>query len=810
MKVRSFKKQRVGVRLMQAAADKSRYRDVHLFFGGTGAVGGTALLQMLDMYEEMMAAHPPANPDDVPILAATARTREEMEFFTRRLFQHTAARHGDEKLPRKLYNGYLTHSGIFIDLVRFELSVLPALDEIVSQGGDECRDRLIAFLQAYGAPDDPAAFEKALQAPSPFTTFLQGYLQQPFLAERGRFRSVVLGIPLPSFAAYYLDHIEKACEILGGFSGHQVHVLKSRFLESIRDDVVAVQRDMADTVLVAHTTGVGGMYDEIHEPDGAVKIHTRLGFAHAAKDEHLVEKQRFASTLTELYASGGIKTLITAAAIGIDEVRVRGTVPLHRDIARKLAQQRGEQPGTSRPARHGISAYKPLDAPLKEPPSIPHRFRAGQPLKLSFFLRSGENGFFTVSNADALYRVMRVASISEVGMVLATTALLGDDPHVPWFTDSICYYTETDYSRHVMDFLNQPMLLRVQQNGLEPKALQDLGSAKHQAELHTLGLLILLHRLRTLDVHAIDPHVGVDAFDARWFFEEKSRVLTFEDVMAWHWNELVHDLQILASANDAVDLLPLLPPRRRLFAEQEKALRKILNEVLNAVWAVTSLGSPILYERVDPDTGERVDYVRTGNFVAPFDILVSGTDTLDAHLRGLYEKYKATNEGPHASFDVYRAYQICVGGFVDLRPHAIVTTARTDHENLLSSVWRVTSEDGLRQRLRKIEPYTFFSTSGLLAVMFRLRALYAQLREASLELGTLQDFRWHMPRDVNGHMLFVPGVIEAMRLVSENFEKSSGLERLDGIWGYEERTPPERWNHVAFRHPEDAISVPVS
>ncbi|HKQ51270.1 MAG TPA: hypothetical protein VJT74_02805, partial [Pyrinomonadaceae bacterium] len=90
----------------------------------------------------------------------------------------------------------------------------------------------------------------------------------------------------------------------------------------------------------------------------------------------------------------------------------------------------------------------------------------------------------------------------------------------------------------------------------------------------------------------------------------------------------------------------------------------------------------------------------------------------------------------------------------------------------------------------------FFTTCGLVALLFRLRGLYSQLREAMAELGTLHEFRWQMPRDPSGHILVVPGAIEAFRMVSEGLEKTTGTERLDGTWGYERRPVPERWNDI--------------
>ena len=160
---------------------------------------------------------------------------------------------------------------------------------------------------------------------------------------------------------------------------------------------------------------------------------------------------------------------------------------------------------------------------------------------MDYVLKSGENGYFTISNADALYRVMRVTTGGELGLILARTAIFGDDPHFPSFPGNECDYTETDNSRQVFDLLGQPKLRRSQLSGLQPKALQDLGSAKHQAELHTLGLLILLHRLKTLELDAIPGHVDLAAFQPEEYFEAHSRLLTLEHVLNWQAGPLAEE-----------------------------------------------------------------------------------------------------------------------------------------------------------------------------------------------------------------------------------------------------------------------------
>jgi len=774
-----------------------------MFLGGTGAVGGTALLQILSMYEEMFAISPP-EPDDVPVLVATGTTADEIQAFTRRLFRFVESRHGSDHLPERVRSGFLTASGVFVALERFEVSAVPGLRQIAQTPPDDRRRVTADFLQSIGTgiDDEPDAVDealaKAVASARPFGEFLQRYVRT-HLADRGiaRFRSVVMGIPVPSLVAYHQDELGLATQHVEGFGEERLERLKQRFVEAIRDDLVDVKAELADDVLIAHTTGVGGMYDD-DARDHTAPPRIRMGFSHAAQDTRLGEKARFAQELTEKYSEAGLKVLITAAAIGIDEVRVREEIPLHRAIRRLLFEAEREvfpgskesQPPESRasraaghplPARQVIRAFEPLMVPWDEPPEAEVTFQRGDPVVPSYAIRSGENGFFSVANADALYRVMRVASASELGLMLATVGLLGEDRLRPWFPGGVCYYVETENTRQVAVFLAQPALRQTQLAGLEPMALQDLGSAKHQAELHTLALLILAHRLRTLDVDAIDPYVDLERFDARQYFLDQSKPLTFEDVAAWELASLTSDLVALAGADAPEDLLRLTPPRKHtLFPKRQRALLAVLDEVLRGVRLVTSLGTPILFER-----GGRT-WLRCGYYVAPLDLLVTDAASVDRHLR---ERAEATGH----DLGVIRDYHVAVGGFVDLRPRAIVCTARADDEDgLPDKVVRFDDEDALRQHLFTLEPYSFFATSGLVAVLYRLRALWTELREAMLELGTLHEWRWHMPQDRTGHTVLVPGVVEAFRMVSEGLEKTTGTERLAGQWGYERRPPPDR------------------
>ena len=208
---------------------------------------------------------------------------------------------------------------------------------------------------------------------------------------------------------------------------------------------------------------------------------------------------------------------------------------------------------------------------------------------------------------------------------------------------------------------------------------------------------------------------------------------------------------------------------------------------------IPSLGSPILFER----DGEAI--VKTGYFIAPLALLVTDTDTLDNKLKTEYENHKRERYAKNESlctFGEYRDFHICTGGFVDLRRNAILCTAKNSDMPLTGKVKSGLDEQALRKELSKLEPYSFFTTCGLVALLLRLRGLYSQLREAMEELGTLHEYRWQMPRDANAHILVVPGAIEAFRMVSEGLEKTTGTERLDGIWGYERRRTPQRWEQI--------------
>lgn len=778
-----FKKSRFGPRLAAAARSAQHYRDVHVFIGGTGAVGGSSALQMVEMLEEMMTIRPPGSPDDVPVLIVTGRSDDEVHSFESRLKRITRTRWGAGIAPRHFEHGFLTPGGVYVAVSKFELRPVPGL-EIVNEADAHHRAAAVDEFLRVANVDRHNVAESLLQyvrGLRPITSFLED--RKVRLRDYGDkpFRSVLLGFPLPTILAYQTGGLRIVADALG-LGKDFAQRMKEEFEKTFAGDLAAVGESWGARVLVAHTTGVGGMYDE--SLDG--QTTPRLGFAHAAKDEALRQKHIEAEHLMHEYAQRGVYMLVTAAAIGIDEVRMREAIPLHRDIVKALRDAPHELFRGSRERKQFVQVFKPATLGLGEKKAKPLHFKRGEELRPSWVIRSGENGFFSVANADALYRVMKVASVSELGHVLATVGLLGDDPNVPWFEDGICYYTETDNSRAVFDFLYQPELLRAQLSGVDPMALQDLGSAKHQAELHTLALLILLHRLRTLDAEAIEEYPD-ESFHARKFFLENSRPLTFRDVESWDVESLARDLRTLVTAEKPGQLLalkPLIDPGQ--FGARDEAHLEVMKVVLDAVFAVPSLGSPIV---VEDDDGAPI--VRAGYWIAPLGEIVTNDDSLRAIFADSYAK-----AAPNCSLDEYQSFQMAVNGFIDLRPRATVAAAKLPSELGPGVVTMHRDDASFSERLASLEPYSFFATCGLLAVVHRLRNLGAMLAQARTDLGTMQDWLWTMRRDRRGHTYVVPGVVEALRMIAEGQEKTTGTAWLDGLWGYQRRLPRQRADEI--------------
>lgn len=782
-----YKKVRAGFR--KALDRPGLYKDYHVIFGGTGAVGGTAALHLVKLYEELMDIRKP-EPDEIPTIIVTGLTRKEIRKFTARLFQFALMEYGDLKPERYNQKGYMMPSGIFIDLEHFSVKPeVPGLSNLARLTGAQKKKTIAQFLEDHGLSLDSPLEEKLNllktslkeKLQRPFTEFIEKYKKDRGISEDFMFQSAIVGIPLASVAAYHLTNIEDICRLMGISNPGDVEAVKTLFLEGIRDDIVGIKGNLAREVLIAHTTAVGGMYDETE--DG--KRIIRIGFAHSALGDRLKQKQIFAEKLSDLYSGGGVDVLVTAAAIGIDGVTPRTTVPIKGDIMARLEEAAIEGQALVSPGdlkSRNLKTYKPVKIAVDEKSEEPLKFEHGHDIICDYVVQSGENGYFSIANADALYRIMRVTSPSELSVVLSNTAIAGDDPLSPWFKDHVCYYTETDNSRMVYDFLYQPQLLNCQMKGLEPQALQDLGSSKHQGELHTINLLIILHRLRTLDLDRLEPEIDLERFNPREFFIRHSRPLTFEDFLQWDFDKMCKDLVTLVRAEEPSDLAKIKSLKTLAFPSRNEAFHRIMKEVLLSVWAMPSLGSPFIYEY------HGATYIRTGYYVAPLDILMKRKDSMTRHLYDVFKK-SGKNRG---HFDKFQEFHFANNGFIDLRPGATLVTARSHEEQLSNRVFQFSEEKDFRKALDRLDTHSYFTTSGLLALSLRLKGLYQYARSARVELGTLCEFRSQIPRDAAGNLLLIPGVVEAFRMSSEGLEKNTGTERITGFWGYFPKTRGKR------------------
>jgi len=769
-----FKQLRFGPMLVEASKDPAFFDQVHVIFGGTGAVGGSTALRILSFYDQACryGQRPEGNTFH---LGVTGLRQSDIHDFTLRLRQTHKRRIGKE--IEVLGEGrFRTANNAVLHMEQFSVEPsLPELKLMHTEGLEVATDH---FLKRFGLSKGDASREALIAAirdqdKGAFTQYLEGFRER-FLADTPRpFSSVSVSIPLPSVATYHTQDMVHFAKALGIQSADDIDAIKDTFLEAFPEDLAYVTEHLADEVVVAHTTAVGGMYDEDH--DGT--RHIRLGFAHSALGDKLREKQRHAESMTKLYSERDIKMLVTAAAIGVDEILHNANTPLmpaiYHGLREATAKGHAVVPKEDLDTRL-VHVYKPFSVNVFEPADGTLAASDGVPLECDTIIRSGENGYFSVGNADALYRVMRVASDAELGFVMARTAVFGNYRANPQFRDNICYYTETDYSRQVFDLLEQPSLRADQLSGLQPKALQFLGSSKHQGEMHTIGLLILLHRLQTLDLSGVRSRGSLETFDAEHYFETHTRALTYDDVVSWDVNALADKLQTLITAREVTDLARFVPVRH-LHQRREQAVHRILELVLRAVWAIPSLGTPILYER----NGETRALI--GPYAAPIDkVLTHRRSILDA-FRESFE----TKPGPRDRSEFLRFCEFhFANGFVDLRPTATLVATRHAQTELAGKVTRFENQPDFIAALEQLTPFSYFTSSGLIALLVRFKGLARWADELDLSIGTANDFRSHFKHDPSGQVPVYPGLVEAFRMVSEGQEKNTGCEPLDGHWGY--------------------------
>lgn len=785
-----FKNESYYQRLKAMAGESPREQLVYVFFGGTGAVGGQSAIEIIQSFEFIVSVKPEWTAAK-PLLLITGINREEIERFRSKLYKtfESGSGHSFEHIEDddKKVLTLKRRSGITIEM--HELLAVPQfnanLRELVSGKSSE---EITQILQ-----------RESSNISAPFLTFLSEYLEAKNFPQNFRVQAVISGIPIPSVAAYHFSEIDNLLTETGirkNDTDRSIErQIKTNILHGIANDFGMIKQQLANEVIIAHTTAVGGMFTIEGE-----KPVIRLGYAHSALDEALLEKQFFANELTRKYSELDLKILITAAAIGVDYIFSNYQLPVNAGIFRKF-KLAAEDKKLPFPEKLLDRKHNYIFPPVLLGPYYPIVNSKGEPelqtqisfwsddknppakFKTEYGLRSGENGVFSLDNVYALYLNMKIATQEELAHILSFNALFGDDKQKPWFDEyGICYQTETENATLVFALLNNRSEFRsYQTSGFTLKAFQDLGSAKHQSELHTIGLYQLLHRLKNLNPRLISEKITSKYTEPEVmeFVDRNTEPLCIEDVVKQDTSKLASDFAILLTLKSHQELAIFVGFHGDLHSKFVHAFfQHLFTAIKQTICSITSLGSPIVFEQA----GQLK--VLVGPYCAPIDSVITHNDTLAKYIKddALACKLKPTD---------YFEWIVANNGFVDLRPQATIVTAKTHKGGLKGKVRIIKNLQDFHERIEEIQEENtrqlslgYFTSSGVVAFTGRMIGLYEQLKRFDISLGTLNNWKSLFPVDSNRHHVVVPGIIEAMRMYCEGLGKVTGFELLYPGFGY--------------------------
>lgn len=731
-------------------------------FGGTGAVGGATVLELC----QLILASPRYR--SRPLrgeVYATGLSEKEIAGFVGRL----RMAFGDQAEVEEVKPLSHYRVGGVIDL-HFSILLLSLPRDL--------REHVLAAKASQGDDFQPEAVMAAYfkDQPRPFQEFVESLNPDEKLLH-----AVVVSIPLPSVATYTMEVIDGLADELG-LDHRRAQLIKTSYLKTFIRGLATIQQRYARHVVMAHTTAVGGMY----RVDGGT-AEIRLGFAHSALGKKLVDKKYFADELTQLYIDHGFYVLVTAAAIGIDAVDFKVPLPLDRSVRQMLQVAIDENPENP-PVDAGdlesgeIQIYPALRAARYEDGEAAWdeglSFGSGERLIVEAAIRSGENGLFSVANCVALYNVMKVAIPEELAMVLVRFALFGPERRRGWFEDKLSYYAETENAHFALRLLeNYPELNRAHFGVFAVQAYQALGSSTHQARLHELGLLMMLLRLRQFGklFQNIPEQELVDGLDdiGSFFLHHTGRP-AYQDLEKIDVATLATELGRLCEAGTAEAAGRLIGFEGDIAqgSGQEKFLTHLGQRLQRYVATITSLGIPIIYQGASGKA-----QILTGPYAAPLDMVVTRRGDMVRKLQRLAEKHGLT-------YEQARDWVVVNNGFIDLRPHALVNSAKEPGPDVAHQVACLSSGDEIAEWLDGLETGSYFTTCGLVALEYRLRRLYEQVQDRKIELGTRETWKHLFPQNLKGRHLLSPGLIETVRMYSEGLGKVTGTEALWPDWGY--------------------------
>jgi len=202
--------------------------------------------------------------------------------------------------------------------------------------------------------------------------------------------------------------------------------------------------------------------------------------------------------------------------------------------------------------------------------------------------------------------------------------------------------------------------------------------------------------------------------------------------------------------------------------------------IIQTVRAITSLGTPIIFQNKEGN-----DEILAGPYFAPLDLVLTDNYTLIDAIDDICKTHKLHR-------DEFINWLVCNNGFVDLRPNAVLNTAKSYNGGLTEQVrtyktekeFRKAINDLKRKNATNLEENYHYNTSGLLAYSGRIVGLYEQLQQFDLSLGTYNGWKALFPTDSNENHILIPGLVEAMRHYSEGLGKITGTEFLYPRYGY--------------------------
>ncbi len=794
-----FKHESYLLKLKQYARNENLYDKGYIYFGGTGAVGGQAVIETIQSLQYMYSVSTGTKQAE-GILLITGISPNEVTDFCGKLYGVFGKMEFEElnleDQPDDCLKILKMKNGLQLEF--YKLMAKPAFKKSLKTIEKENPDKkqLVKVLQ-----------KEASKMTAPFEEFVKQYKKHKGFKSGYRFKAVISGIPIPSVATYHFGEIDLLLERVGIQAEDQdksiERSIKIQILKGLAQDFGDIKTSHADEVLIAHTTSVGGMYTIVNG-----KPVIKLGFAHSALGDLLKEKQFYANQLTIQYSSLGLKTLITAAAIGIDYIYDNRTLPLNKGILNRYhaAESNKELPFDIKLLTEekfkknekvinrifkgmDLAAFHPvLDAKGKPASKAPVEFSSSKlklpQMKVKFALRSGENGLFSLDNAYALYLCMKIATQEELAHILVYGALFGDDAQKPWFDENnICYKTESENSMLVLSLLaNRAEFRKYQTSAFTPKAFQDLGSSKHQGELHTLGMYILLHRLKALDPELVSRKITSKYRDSEVmeFVDRNTRPLLIEEIATYDPKIIAKDFTRLLTLKDAQDLADFVNYKGQIKTGFIKTFfQHLFNVIQQTIHTITSLGTPIIYH---DEHGK--DRILCGPYLAPANIVASSNYALVDYIE---KESKEHNLDPK---DFYE-WMISNQGFADLRPKAVISTAKSHKDGLDYKIIECQDIEDFKNKVIKLQKQStrnidleYFTSSGIVAFVGRIMGLNDQLQAFDISLGTYNGWKALFPIDGNFNHPVIPGIVEAMRMYAEGLGKITGTEMAYPKFGY--------------------------